>query len=83
MPMPWKERTAMSERQRFIAEVLAQERSFSAICRSFGISRKTGYKWMERARNGESLNERSRAPHHRPHKTVRFSDSRPSIPQLS
>ena len=69
MPMPWKERTAMSERQRFIAEVLAQERSVSAICRSFGISRKTGYKWMERARNGESLNERSRAPHHRPHKT--------------
>ena len=67
--MPWKERTAMSERQRFIAEVLAQERSFSAVCRSFGISRKTGYKWMERARNGESLEERSRAPHHRPHKT--------------
>ena len=53
--MPWKERTAMSERRRFVAEVLAQERSFSAIGRSFGVSRKTGYKWMERARSGESL----------------------------
>lgn len=69
MQMPWKERTAMSERQKFVAEVLSHEQSFSAVCRTYGISRKTGYKWIERARNGDSLEERSRAPRHRPHKT--------------
>lgn len=67
--MPWKERTVLSERLRFVAEALAQDCSFSALCRNYGISRKTGYKWLARARLGEDLNDRSRAPHVRPHKT--------------
>lgn len=41
--MPWKESSVMEERLRFVARLLEGER-MSAVCRSFGISRKTGYK---------------------------------------
>lgn len=66
--MPWKETTTMSLRIEFI-HFLSQERStFSQLCRQFGISRKTGYKWLARYRaGGESeLADRSRRPHHSP-----------------
>src|SRR5262249_47805056 len=41
---------------------------FSDVCRDFGISRKTGYKWLRRYQSlGPSgLEERSRAPHSHP-----------------
>ena len=67
--MPWKERTVMSERNSFVAQVLAGEESFSAICRSFGISRKTGYKWLSRAVAGESMEDLPRTPIHSPRRT--------------
>ena len=38
----------MDERLRFIVECQESMESFSAICRTFGVSRKTGYKWVER-----------------------------------
>ena len=38
----------MDELVRFITEVNESPESFAAVCRSFGISRKTGYKWCER-----------------------------------
>lgn len=61
--MPWEERKTMSIREEFAAAVLSEEESFAAVCRRYGISRKTGYKWMERARAGEGLGDRSRVPH--------------------
>ena len=67
--MPWKERTVMSERERFLAEAISGEESFSAVCRRYGISRKTGYKWLHRAEYGESLNDLSRKPLHSPRRT--------------
>lgn len=53
----------------FILKVKAGERSFKALCQSFGISRRTGYKWWERYREGgvEGLAERSHRPHTCPH----------------
>ena len=39
--MPWKEVSVMDERLRFVARLLEGE-SMSSVCRSFGISRKTG-----------------------------------------
>ena len=68
--MPWKERTVMSERSKFIAQVLSGEESFSEVCRSFGISRKTGYKWLSRALSGSSLEDLPRTPHHSPKRTL-------------
>jgi transposase InsO family protein len=38
----------VDERLRFIAQVKTCNDSFSELCRQFGISRKTGYKWLER-----------------------------------
>ena len=40
--MPWNETCAMGERMKFIVECERQEYSMAAVCRSFGISRKTG-----------------------------------------
>ena len=61
--MPWKARTAMEERVRFIARLLEEE-GMSDVCRSFGISRKTGYKIFKRHQDEgvEALNDRSRRP---------------------
>ena len=59
--MPWEYKTVRAQREEF---VLAAQRggNFSALCREFGISRKTGYKWMRRAQNGEEFDDRSRKP---------------------
>ena len=66
--MVWKETCAVEERMRFVLAVEAGEESIAAICRRFGVSRVTGYKWLERYRlDGVSgLSDRSRAPHRRP-----------------
>lgn len=66
--MPWEERTVTEQRVEFVKR--AKEcRNFSALCREYGISRKTGYKWVERAAKNESLLNRSRRPDSCPLKT--------------
>ena len=58
--MPWESKTVEDIRKEFI--VAAQHTSnFSSLCREFGITRRTGYKWLERSRNGDSLSDRSHA----------------------
>jgi putative transposase len=58
----------MEERMRFVDAVVDNAESFAALCRRFGVSRKSGYKWVERyeAEGVEGLKERSRAPLHHP-----------------
>jgi transposase InsO family protein len=56
-------------REDFILEVKSGEKSKSALCRAYGISRVTGDKWLERYENGEGLDDRSRAPFHVANKT--------------
>ena len=63
--MPWKEKTVMEQRKEFI-EQAAECTNFSALCREYGISRKTGYKWQNRFREDGSMSDRSRRPKH-PH----------------
>jgi hypothetical protein len=41
--MPWKERSVMDERMRFVIRLKDGE-AMASLCREFGISRKTGYK---------------------------------------
>jgi len=67
--MPWKETDPMNERVKFIAAHLERETSFSELCDRFGISRKTGYKWVERyeEKGLVSLGDQSRAPLTHPH----------------
>src|SRR5882724_4720160 len=66
--MAWKETHAMDERMRFIGEWLSGGLSMAELCRSFGVSRKTGYKYIERYRSEGplGLEDRRRAPHHHP-----------------
>lgn len=62
--MPWTECSPMDERVRFVARLLDGEK-MAPLCRSFGISRKTGYKIFERYKNIglEGLTDRSRRPY--------------------
>jgi transposase InsO family protein len=70
--MPWKEVLPMEERTKFVMEVEKVDSSFAAVCRMYGISRRTGYKWWGRfrAEGLEGLRERSRAPRHRPNQSA-------------
>ena len=64
--MPWKETCRMEEKLVFVADCLRGESlPMTALCEDYGISRKTGYKWLGRYREQgpEGLVERSRAPH--------------------
>lgn len=69
--MAWLRVDPMEQRVRFVFEVKRKIESIARLCRKFGISRKTGYKWLRRYRlhgvNG--LHERSRRPRRCPHQT--------------
>ncbi len=68
--MPWLETNPMDQRVRLLADVRLGRMSMTALCAHYQISRKTGYKWIAReAEEGRrGLADRSRAPHHCPHK---------------
>ncbi|MGL6075345.1 MAG: IS481 family transposase [Fimbriiglobus sp.] len=70
--MPWGETSVMDERLRFVARLLEGE-GMSEVCRSFGISRKTGYKIFNRYKDEglEALTDRSRRP-------VRYANQLPA-----
>ena len=46
--MPWKDNNAMQERIQFICDWLARIDTFSDLCARYDISRKSGYKWIDR-----------------------------------
>lgn len=66
--MPWKDRTVVSIREEFVLRALEPNTNLAGICREFGVSRKTGYKWLERYRSGGvlALRDLSRRPHTSP-----------------
>lgn len=68
--MPWLETAPMQQREQFIADHSRRLFTMRELCDRYNISRKTGYKWLERFHDhGRSgLNDRSHAPHHCPHK---------------
>jgi len=67
--MPWEEKTVVQSRASFIQAALRKEESFAALCRKYGITRRTGYKWFERYQSGAELSDRSHRPFHSPNKT--------------
>jgi putative transposase len=60
---------AVEERMRFVIAVEERQESFAAVCRRFGVSRRTGYKWLGRYQEAglEGLSDHSRAPDRHPH----------------
>lgn len=69
--MPWKEAKLMSLRTEFVVKAEKEDTNFSQLCCQFGISRKTGYKWLKRFREGgiSALEDQSRRPNHSPNRT--------------
>lgn len=59
--MPWKDKTVEEERKEF-AELAKESYNFSSLCREYGITRKTGYKWLKRYENDEELSDKSKRP---------------------
>lgn len=72
--MPWDARDTMSLRSEFVLFASQDGANIRALCRRFGISPATGYKWLRRwsEEGSPGLADRSRAPHHSP---ARTSDS--------
>ena len=58
-------------RMRFIHDWQKQEDSMAELWRRYGISRRVGYKWIERYKQdgSEGLQDHSRAPKRHPHQT--------------
>ena len=71
--MPWKAVSAMSLRLEFILLAQQSGANIRALCRRFGISAPTAYKWIERHRRDgpDALADRSRRPQESPGKTPR------------
>jgi transposase len=66
------ETNPMLERQHFVQDLKSGHWSMTELCLRYGISRITGYKWLDRFRQGgvSGLHDRSRAPRSCPHQTA-------------
>jgi len=61
--MPWGVVSIMDQRREFVRLALGEDVNIRALCRRFGVSPQTGYKWLGRWRAGErALVDRSRRP---------------------
>src|SRR4029453_13279225 len=63
--MPWRETSPMDQRLRFIGDYRRGDVAFSELCDRYGVSRKTGYKWVGRYEAGGPAGREdvSRPPH--------------------
>jgi transposase InsO family protein len=66
--MPWRETSAMEERLQLVMEAREDLGCFTELCARYGVSTKTGYKWIDRyEREGiDGLQDQSRAPKNHP-----------------
>jgi transposase InsO family protein len=69
--MPWSETNCMEQRARFVLEALQGHFTMSELCFRYGVSRKTGYKWIERyhTQRTPGCDDRPRAPRLHPNAT--------------
>ena len=69
--MPWREVSVMDRRREFVMLAKQEGVNRRQLCRQFGISAQTGYKWIERYEAGDTaLADWSRRPHHSPDRTA-------------
>jgi putative transposase len=66
--MPWSQTSPMNQKVLFIADHVKGARPVVELCKEYGISRKTAYKWIERYihQGAAGLEDRSRRPRHSP-----------------
>lgn len=69
--MPWNQKTLAMQRYEFVELAGKSDANVRQLCRRFGISPTTGYKWLERfaAEGAKGLTDQSRAPKHSPART--------------
>lgn len=67
--MPWKELTAMSQKQEFVTIAIQEGVNISKLCKDYNVSRTTAYKWLRRQANGQGIEDKSRRPHTSPLRT--------------
>lgn len=60
--MPWNTKSSNQMIKEFITKVTQPNVSMAEACREYNISRKIGYKWLNRYRQEGGLQERSRRP---------------------
>ncbi len=73
--MPFSEVSKVSLREEFVCLASADGANLRELCRRFGISAPTGYKWLQRHRAGAGLEDRSRRPRHSPGRTASWLES--------
>ncbi len=65
--MPWVEVSIVDQRREFVALASLEGANRRELCRRFGISAQTGYKWLARGREeAADLKDRSHRPHTSP-----------------
>src|ERR1700761_3189655 len=69
--MPWKEASVMSLRREFVELARAEGCNVAQLCERFGISRKSGFKWLARFQEAgaDGLADRPRRPQGSPGQT--------------
>lgn len=69
--MPWRETSPMEQRLEFVREYETELFTMTELAAQYGISRKTGYKWLERYETDgvDGLRDQSRRPHDSPQAT--------------
>jgi putative transposase len=69
--MPWRERSPMDERLQLVKEYRSGLFTMTELAAQYGVSRRTGYKWLDRfeADGARGLFDRSRRPHRHPQAT--------------
>jgi putative transposase len=62
--MPWKKSSVAEQRLDLVREIVRGHAPFKEVCRRFGVSRQTGYKWLARFRvsRWRVLKDKSRRP---------------------
>ena len=75
--MPWKESRIVDQRLQFLSSYQKEEMSLSDLCREFGVSRPTGYRWINRYKEvgPEGLLDLSRKPRGCSHATSEATEN--------
>ena len=71
--MPFQTRTIMTSREEYVKQATKDNSNKSELCKRFGISRTTGYKWLRRFESDgvNGLRDKSKRPRLSPGKTPR------------
>src|SRR5260370_24038572 len=70
--MPWGSADMGEKRVKFVVRAASGKERMATLCREFGVSRPTGYRWrrrFEQAGSVTAVGERSRRPEHNPSQT--------------